>query len=384
MHQSFNNPTIKHRLINTTHRNTHLKYHQTFATHNARKLTNKPPTNLTLTVNHNHNTTTTHHNTNTNTNTTTSMADKELKTLIQQLHATKPATLAQAPQLLSRAKLALLHLNALLPTDSTSADHLALARETLELGAFLSIRLRDTDAFTRYFQQLQPFYALPAAQTKASRGAKHGNESKVTGLYLLLLLSVGDYAGFHTLLEGLESSEEGKEAVEKDEFVRYPVRLEQALMEGSYDKVWSEMKSERVPSEEFAIFSEVRFPIQLSPSTMMGGVPGPAQTLPYLTSLLTINTYQVLINTIRSEIASCSERAYPSLPISNAKNLLFLDSEGAVVQFAQARGWLAKDGRIYFPEQEAEAQAADKDVMSASGTVIENTLGYARKLETIV
>jgi hypothetical protein len=188
------------------------------------------------------------------------MADKELKTLIQQLHATKPATLAQAPALLSRAKLALLHLNALLPTDASSAEHLALARETLELGAFLSIRLRDTDAFTRYFQQLQPFYALPAPKSKTSaRGgaAQHGNESKVTGLYLLLLLSVGDYAGFHTLLEGLESSEEGKEAVEKDEFVRYPVRLEQALMEGSYDKVWSEMKSERVPSEEFAIFSEV-------------------------------------------------------------------------------------------------------------------------------
>jgi 26S proteasome regulatory subunit N12 len=187
------------------------------------------------------------------------MADKELKTLIQQLHATKPATLAQAPALLSRAKLALLHLNALLPTDASSAEHLALARETLELGAFLSIRLRDTDAFTRYFQQLQPFYALPAPKAKSAsaRPAQHGNESKVTGLYLLLLLSVGDYAGFHTLLEGLESSEEGKEAVEKDEFVRYPVRLEQALMEGSYDKVWSEMKSERVPSEEFAIFSEV-------------------------------------------------------------------------------------------------------------------------------
>lgn len=187
------------------------------------------------------------------------MADKELKQIIQQLHATKPATLAQAPQLLSRAKLALLHLNALLPTETSSADHLALARETLELGAFLSIRLRDTDAFTRYFQQLQPFYALPAPKSSAAKRAHHSNESKVTGLYLLLLLSVGDYAGFHTLLEGLESSEEGKEAVEKDEFVRYPVRLEQALMEGSYDKVWSEMKSERVPSEEFAIFSEVSF-----------------------------------------------------------------------------------------------------------------------------
>ena len=93
---------------------------------------------------------------------------------------------------------------------------------------------------------------------------------------------------------------------------------------------------------------------------------------------------QVLINTIRSEIASCSERAYPSIPISNAKNLLFLDSEGAVVQFAQSRGWTAKEGRIYFPQQEEEMLAAQQDVMSSSGVVIENSLGYARKLETIV
>ena len=99
---------------------------------------------------------------------------------------------------------------------------------------------------------------------------------------------------------------------------------------------------------------------------------------------MTDSTIQVLINTIRSEIASCSERAYPSLPISNAKNLLFLDSEGAVIKFAKERGWEAKDGRIYFPQQAEEMQAAEKDVMSATGAVIENTLGYARKLETIV
>jgi 26S proteasome regulatory subunit N12 len=190
------------------------------------------------------------------------MADKDLKQLLQQLHALKPTTLSSAPQLLSRAKLSLLRLNALIPSDSASPEHLLLARETLELGAFISIRLRDTDAFTRYFQQLQPFYALPARSSR-----KQSNESKVTGLYLLLLLSVGDYAGFHTLLEGLENSEEGKEAVEKDEFVRYPVRLEQALMEGSYDKVWSEMKGERVPSEEFAIFSEVSSSLRYTQNT---------------------------------------------------------------------------------------------------------------------
>jgi 26S proteasome regulatory subunit N12 len=43
----------------------------------------------------------------------------------------------------------------------------------------------------------------------------------------------------------------------------------------------------------------------------------------------------VLVGTIRDEIASCWEKAYVSLPISNAKNLIFLDSEGAVIQFAK-------------------------------------------------
>lgn len=91
---------------------------------------------------------------------------------------------------------------------------------------------------------------------------------------------------------------------------------------------------------------------------------------------------KVLIGTIRDEIASCSEKAYPSLPIANAKNLLFLESEGSVVEFAQRRGWVAKDGRIYFPQQQEDART--EDILVASGQVIENTIGYARELETIV
>lgn len=90
----------------------------------------------------------------------------------------------------------------------------------------------------------------------------------------------------------------------------------------------------------------------------------------------------MLIHTIRSEIASCSEKAYPSIPVSNAKNLFFLDSEGAVIQFAQQRGWTARDGRIYFPQE--EGGEAGRDVLSTSDQVIEHTLGYARELETIV
>jgi 26S proteasome regulatory subunit N12 len=93
---------------------------------------------------------------------------------------------------------------------------------------------------------------------------------------------------------------------------------------------------------------------------------------------------QVLIHTIRKEIASCSEKAYASIPVSNAKNLFFLDSEGEVVQFARDQGWTVKDSRIWFPLQDTDLSAAERDILSASGPVIKNTLGYARELETIV
>jgi 26S proteasome regulatory subunit N12 len=80
------------------------------------------------------------------------------------------------------------------------------------------------------------------------------------------------------------------------------------------------------------------------------------------------------------------------LPISNAKNLLFLDSEGAVVEFARGRGWAVRDGRIWFEDtaeeglesMTPEGRGKGADMMAASGMVIENTIGYARELETIV
>lgn len=184
------------------------------------------------------------------------MAEKEVQQQIQQLHSLSPHNLNNASPLLSRAKLSLLKLNALVPTPQTSTQHLQFAREVLELGALVSIRQKDPEAFNRYYQQLQPFYSLPAERW--GRGDKGGNKSKVTGLHLLLLLSQGDYAGFHTVLEGLEMSHGGKKRLDDDAFIQYPMRLEQALMEGSYDKVWGETKGERVPSDEFAVFSEVR------------------------------------------------------------------------------------------------------------------------------
>jgi len=186
------------------------------------------------------------------------MAEADLQKTLQQLRQTLSSSqIHNASSLLSRAKLSLLKLNALVPNPQASRNSLLLARETLELGALISIRLKDSEAFTRYFQQLQPFYSLPTDQV-----ARSENQSKITGLFLLLRLSQGDYAGFHTVMEGLEVAagreEGGMQRMEADVCIQYPVRLEQALMEGSYDRVWGETKGEKVPSEEFAIFTKVR------------------------------------------------------------------------------------------------------------------------------
>lgn len=277
-------------------------------------------------------------------------------------------------QILAQLKLTLLGCNILIPNVSAAPQALCLARDVLETGAVVSINLRDEGAFLRYYAQLQPFYAMAALEAAPSK-----NKNKIMGLYLLLLLTKNNIADFHTTLENMPGLEE-------DVFVRYPVMLERWLMEGSYDKVWQATKSSHVPSDEYAMFSEVGFL-----SFMIGGDGG---------WLMDVWEQQVLVGTIRSEIASCSEKAYTSLPVSNAKQLLFLESEGAVVKFAvevlcpittttrirchwltstgKQRGWEVRDGRIYFPVEESE-----KEAMS-SNKIIENTIGYAQELETIV
>lgn len=201
------------------------------------------------------------------------MAEQQLQQILTQLKSTSsPQTYANARTLLSKAKLLLLKLNALSPAASSTTTSftssqpqatLALARETYEQGALHSIRARDPEAFTRYVTQLAPFYELPAAVLPPNLP----DRNKVTGLYLLLLLTQGRYAEFHSELESLSTREGGGGSVdvEGDRFLGYPIRLERWLMEGSYDRVWKAMKSREVPSEEYAVFSEVCF-LSLPPS----------------------------------------------------------------------------------------------------------------------
>jgi 26S proteasome regulatory subunit N12 len=320
------------------------------------------------------------------------MAEQALAKIITQLRSAPAASYPKTAPLIAQAKIHLCTLSALAPTPQTPAAAIPLAREVFELGALLAIRAIGhlltqrrlggldadevvssiRDAFARNFAQLRPFYELPVSVLYPSGSGGSGGGSsernKVTGLYLLLLLTEGRYAEFHSELESLTLREW---PVETDKFLKYPVRLERWLMEGSYDSVWNAMKSREVPCEEYGVFSDI------------------------------------LTQEIRSEIASSSERAYPKLPISSTKSLLFLESEGAVVDFARQRGWTVRDGEIFFPSaEEAALNNADDDGASEtsaagaaaglaggvggglareiSGVLIENALGYARELETIV
>ena len=197
--------------------------------------------------------------------TSSSSGPSNLPSLLHTLQHSLQTDPSSAAEPLASAKRQLLHANALIPTTVTPSETLHIARSILETGALISIHLKDSESFVRYWSQLQPFYEYEAADYQPSR-----DRSKITGLYLLLLLSQGDYVSFHTVLEGLMAAEEGDESgrrrgeggmggsvVERDPYIRYPVELERNLMEGSYDQVWKKTMAEAVPAEEFALFSEV-------------------------------------------------------------------------------------------------------------------------------
>ena len=183
------------------------------------------------------------------------MAERQLSQILAQLKA-QPATPSypEALTLLSKAKLLLLQLNALTPSPTVSPDLQTLARSLYEQGALYSIRALKPDAFLRYVAQLGPFYeSLPS-----DGGDDDDQRNRVTGLYLLLLMTQGRYAEFHSELEALAArGGDGAVDVENDRFLGYPIRLERWLMEGSYDRVWKAMKKGEVPCEEYSVFSEV-------------------------------------------------------------------------------------------------------------------------------
>ncbi|CEQ43234.1 SPOSA6832_05145 [Sporobolomyces salmonicolor] len=167
---------------------------------------------------------------------------------------------------------------------------LTTAREVLEIGAFYSVRTNDIPAFERYLSLLSTPQLPPSP-----------HQAPLVALSLLRLLSQNRIAEFHTVLETLKA-----EVVESSE-VAWVLQLERSLMEGAYSRVWALCRSS---------------PAGTSTSTAL-----PLPEFAHFTP--------TLIATVRNEIAACDERAYESLPVRDAKTLLFFEREDEVVAFAK-------------------------------------------------
>merc|ERR1712013_690402 len=163
---------------------------------------------------------------------------------------------------------------------------LLLSRDTLEIGAQYAVMQEDIPGFERYMAQLQTYYHDHQGDLPDSPF-----QYQLLGLNLLCLLSQNRVAEFHTELERLPAHE-----VQSNVYIKHPVSLEQYIMEGSYNKVL--LAEGNVPAESYKYFIDI------------------------------------LMTTVRSEIASCLEKAYADISCSDAARMLSI-SAGDINAYAE-------------------------------------------------
>ncbi|NXH17149.1 PSMD8 ATPase, partial [Bucco capensis] len=126
-------------------------------------------------------------------------------------------------------------------------------------------------------------------------------------------------------------------------YIKHPVSLEQYLMEGSYNKVF--LAKGNIPAESYTFFIDI------------------------------------LLDTIRDEIAGCIEKAYEQILFPEATRILFFPSAKKMTEYAKKRGWVLGPNNSYsFGRRQQKAEEATIPATQLATQVIE----YARHLEMIV
>lgn len=245
----------------------------------------------------------------------------------------KPPNLDKCGELLVKLKIALTGLT-FMPTQDSSAtkQELLVARDILEIGAQWAIAKKDIDAFERYMAQLKCYYLdykddLPESAYK----------SQLLGLNLLRLLAQNKLADFHMELELLPAKD-----LHQNIYIKHPVSIEQYLMEGSYNKVF--LARGNVPAESYNFFIDI------------------------------------LLSTIRDEIAGCIEKAYEKIAYNEAARMLFFDSLKPMKKYAAEREWALKEDNFFYYEHEEKKG----DEIIPAVDLAQQAIQYARELEMIV
>jgi len=232
---------------------------------------------------------------------------------------------------LEKLKLSLTQLS-FLPTkgEESTIQELNVSRDTLEVGAQYCVAKHDTQGFQRYMAQLQSYYYDYAEKLPES-----AFKWQLLGLNLLCLLSQNRVAEFHTELERIPL-----EQIKNNVYIRHPVSMEQYIMEGSYNKILHAKGN--VPAESFKYFIDI------------------------------------LLNTVRDEIASCLEKSYPEIGCAEAARMLSLPPAD-LEKYSKERNWTIRSGKLYW---QVETDKEDHTVPSLQ--LANMAISYAREMEQIV
>eukprot|EP00299_Pterocystis_sp_00344_P000895 c1049_g1_i1.p1 GENE.c1049_g1_i1~~c1049_g1_i1.p1 ORF type:complete len:278 (-),score=65.90 c1049_g1_i1:29-817(-) len=225
---------------------------------------------------------------------------------------------------------------------SEDSQSLLRARSILEVGTLYTAQTKQFEAFERHFAQLRVYYwdfrtKLPASE----------QQWLITGLYLLHLLTQNRISEFHSELELIPI-----EAHTGNEHIKHSVEIEQAISEGAYQKMLKELREESrfFPSGIYRVFMED------------------------------------FLSTIRQKIARCSEKAYETLTVAAAQQLLMFDTDSETRQFVEECQWgvvPSENGdcradKIVF----AQAEPEEEDVQAKQLMI--DSLHYAKELEAII
>jgi len=274
---------------------------------------------------------------------TLQQTQKKFQQLQQNLSGANP-DLNACGAILNELKIFLLDLSFLPSTgQSVGKEEATLARQILEQGCFWGIKKGDIASFDRFYAQLKHYYF-----DLNTDGEQLQYRNELIGAYLLSLLSQNRNSEFHIELEVLDPSlvhSHNKNNDTTDSFLRYPVLLEQYLIEGSTNKFFKACLEES-PSDSYKFFTNI------------------------------------LVQTVRGDIADCVEKSFISLPLSDAKRVLFISDDNTLQALAAEKKWTVGEQngvKCYNFEKEPP-----KVEVIPSKSLIKKSLAYAKEMERIV
>uniref|UniRef100_A0AC35TU08 CSN8_PSD8_EIF3K domain-containing protein n=1 Tax=Rhabditophanes sp. KR3021 TaxID=114890 RepID=A0AC35TU08_9BILA len=215
-------------------------------------------------------------------------------------------------------------------------------KDIFEIDALYRAGTSDINAFKQSIAMVLNFYkSHPNSGPEAFPQA-----NLLTGLHLMYLLAVNDLPAFHMHLEQISPDLQANNS-----YISVPVKIEQFLNEGAFNKIVLTEKS--LPSPYYLAF------------------------------------IRILMNTVREEIANNIEQSFKKLSSADATHLLLFANESEFSAFAQRREWkmqtVPEQGNIFlFEKVIAKNESVGSKTKLDTSRITNQTLFYAKQLEMIV